>query len=160
MSYWKCDPHCNVIPIAKWSSFTLHDCCSPVAEYFASLTPNFYSIRAVCFLLRVWIDFVKRQHAPNKLCVLNNDVRLITRFYDMILHTYSWLSIVKPMPQSDYCCLSTIFHLPSSLFIVTLTVFFCLLTIHFCTQGPLCCSSYSVVDFTFTHSLLFSSEKT
>ena len=55
--------------------------CSPLVEYFTSPTQNFRLIRAVRFLSRVKQILSIRQHVPNKRCVLNNDVRLITRFY-------------------------------------------------------------------------------
>ena len=36
--------YCKVIPIAKWSSFALHACSSPVVEYFASPVQTFVQL--------------------------------------------------------------------------------------------------------------------
>ena len=68
---------------------------SPLVEYFASPTPNFCSIRTVRFLLRVYRRiWSRRQHAPNKRCALNNDVRLITWFYGITLLWMATCSLV------------------------------------------------------------------
>ena len=45
----------------------------------------------------------RRQHAPNKLCALNSDVRLITRFYGTAIYisknVLKWCSPHPPLPD-------------------------------------------------------------
>ena len=77
---------------AKWSShshyLSMLALTCPLVEYFASHTPNFEQCASYQGCRQI---FSRRQYVPNKLCALNNNVRLITRstVYAIIICYYS-----------------------------------------------------------------------
>ena len=60
-------------------------CLRPVVEYFASPTLTFVQLEQCASYRGSRRILSRRQHAPNKQCALNNDVRLITRFYGTLI---------------------------------------------------------------------------
>ena len=95
-SQWGCRGWQMVMAIEKqchvWCSFQIssalligylhylrvHALTYSVVEYFASSTPNIHLLEQYASYRGSRQILSRRQHAPNKQCALNNDVRLIT----------------------------------------------------------------------------------
>ena len=96
--------------LQKWSSFALRACSSPVVNFSPRPLQTFVQLeQCASYRGSTWI-LSRRQYVPSKQHTLNNNVRLITRFYGTNFQTsqkcplFSYFNVSRSELQYRWSC--------------------------------------------------------